>query len=111
MALVSLENAHPGMTLAADVLDRRGRLLIPEGTDLTERHLGALRMWGVGHVEIAGSDAGEDSAGPIPPALLARAEEETAELFRNAGESHAFLDALRDLATQRRARAMVEEVR
>lgn len=42
------------MALAADVQDRRGRLLMPSGVTLQDKHVRSLRMWGVTHVDALG---------------------------------------------------------
>lgn len=105
MSTISVEQAASGMVLAADVLDRRGRLLIPAGRALAQKHVEALRMWGVERIDVEG-DAPRRAASPeIPPALLIQARKEVELLFRNAGDDHPFLEALKSLSTQRRARA------
>lgn len=105
MSYVSVDQAASGMVLASDVLDRRGRLLIPAGRALAQKHVEALRMWGVERIDVEG-DAPTKAASPdIPPAVLKQAREEVELLFRNAGEEHPFLEALKSLSTQRRARA------
>ena len=91
------------MVLAADVLDRRGRLLIPAGRALSEKHVGALRMWGIEHVEVQGEHVEEVPASVASPEQLAQAQEEVAELFRNAGSDHPFLAHLQRVAAERRA--------
>ena len=60
MALIPVERAQVGMVLAEGVTDRRGRLLIPAGKEITERYLDSLPMWGVTHVEIEGEDTGSE---------------------------------------------------
>ena len=105
MSTISVEQAASGMVLAADVLDRRGRLLIPAGRALAQKHVDALRMWGVERIDVVG-DAPKRAANPeIPPAVLSQAREEVELLFRNAGGEHPFLEALKSVSTQRRARA------
>lgn len=105
MAFIDIEQAASGMVLAADVLDRRGRLLIPAGRALAQKHVDSLRMWGVERVDVEGETPRRDPPPHIPPAVLARATEETDTLFRNAGEDHPFLGALKKVAAHRRARA------
>ena len=109
VAHLTLDQARPGMILATDVMDRRGRLLVPRGKELTERHLGALRMWGVPNIEIEGDDPESDGLAPIDAEVLGRAEAEVAEIFANAREAHPFLDTLRGLSVARRARDIAAE--
>ena len=62
MPLIEVADASPGMVLSADVHDPHGRLVMRAGTELTDRHVHALRTWGVPQVEVAGDEA-EDAGG------------------------------------------------
>lgn len=104
MAHVPSELAHEGMTLARDVLDGRGRLLIPAGKQLTERHVGALRSWGIAVIEVDGAGPEAKASDQHPPHVLARAEEEVAARFALTGEPSPFLHTLRSEAVARTAR-------
>lgn len=86
---IDLEELKPGMTLAADLLESGGRLLLPGGTVLTDRHLRYFQMWGVFDVEIEGQDPGAAEAPPpIDPIIRAEAEALLGSLFRHADLSH-----------------------
>ncbi len=41
--MVPLENAAPGMVLSDNLLDRQGKILLPEGTTLNDKLLESLR--------------------------------------------------------------------
>ena len=101
MGQISVDQATAGMLLVSDVVDRLGRLLIPAGKELTEKHVGALKMWGVTHVEIEGQGPAADAMADIDEADLAIAESEVAERFANAGPEHPFLNALRRACVHR----------
>lgn len=68
---------RPGMLLAQAVRDVNGRLLMGEGTCLTERFLGVLKSWGIAEVAVQGektcslADAGDG----LPESLATRAQE------------------------------------
>ena len=109
MAVVALDQVHAGMVLADDVRDRRGRLLMPTGRELTEKHLEAFRMWGVGSVDIAGAPTKEPPRRVFDEAILARADWETDLLFTNASDDHAFLKELRAIARMRIAETLADE--
>lgn len=110
MAVVTLEQAHAGMVLATDVKDRRGRLLMPAGRELTEKHLEAFRMWGVSGFEVEGGPAAEEPPRPVfDDATLERADRETDLLFSNAPDDHPFLKELRGIARLRVAEALTQE--
>lgn len=51
--LVPLEEAVPGMQLSDDYLDRRGHVLLPKGSILTERLLKSLRRYEMDLVPVA----------------------------------------------------------
>ncbi len=72
---VSLENLRADMVLAADVVDSGGRLLLPNGTALTDKHLRYCQMWGVAEAEIVGGEGAEPASDPgFDPELVAQAE-------------------------------------
>src|SRR5689334_2011106 len=45
--MVGVEAIQPGMVLAEAACDPQGRMLIPNGTQLTQRHQRQMRLWGV----------------------------------------------------------------
>lgn len=104
MALIPVEKAQVGMVLASPVSDRRGRLLMPEGRALGEKHLDALPMWGISHIEIEGEDElSEDLNVEVAPWAVARAGEEMAHRLLHADLSHPVMKEIAALAIQRRA--------
>ena len=113
MSVVTIEQAQAGMVLASDVKDRRGRLLMPTGRALTDKHLEAFRMWGVASVEVEGGPTQEKE----PPRrvfdeeTLERADWEADLLFANASDPHPFLKELRAIARLRIAAALTHEER
>jgi hypothetical protein len=93
------------MALAAPVKDRMGRLLIPAGAELSERHVGALSAWGIEGIEIEADEAPEPEV-EISPEIEAAARAELQFRFQHAGSDHAFVTALLELAVTRRAHAL-----
>ncbi len=53
MGLIRTDDLQPQMTLASDLRSMHGRLLLPMGTSLTEKHLSIIKMWGVTEANIA----------------------------------------------------------
>ncbi|MEA5096982.1 MAG: hypothetical protein VB032_00390 [Burkholderiaceae bacterium] len=51
--LVPLEEAAPGMQLSDDYIDRRGHVLLPKGSILTEKLLSSLRRYEMELIPIA----------------------------------------------------------
>lgn len=108
MAWVLVDQAKPGMALAEPVKDRMGRLLIPAGAELSERHVNALSAWGVEGIEIESDEAPEPEV-EISPEIEAAARAELRGVFAHAGVDHPFVEALFDLAVARRAHALALE--
>ena len=87
---VSLDDIKAGMTLASDLQEPGGRLLLPAQTVLTDRHLRYFQMWGIQDADIEGEQAqtGADHAEAADPALVAEAEARMASHFRHADTNH-----------------------
>jgi hypothetical protein len=104
MTHLSLNDACPGMVLAADVWSADQRLLLGAGAALTTEHLRIFRMWGVRGVEVAG-------AGAVPPAVPPGIEltpEERRELeervnwrFRHVDRTHPAMRCLIEVVRRR----------
>jgi hypothetical protein len=112
LALVHIDNLTPGMVLSRSICDRSGRLLLPAGAELTEKHFSIFRMWGVLEAEIVGDNvvaAEAPEATPeteLDPALLAKAREEVELLFvHNDPEQPAIKELMRLCIDRRAARA------
>lgn len=96
------------MTLSSDVTDRRGRLLIPAGRALDEKHLQALRMWGITAVEVEGDDPSGTGEAALDPADLGRAREVLADRLQNLPMDHPLVLTLVELALPRLARELAD---
>ncbi|MDI6616767.1 MAG: hypothetical protein QME27_08635, partial [Syntrophaceae bacterium] len=87
MGLVKINQISPGMELAEDLRDSRGRFLLPSGVGLTARDIRVLKMWGVVEADIQGigTDGVEDAAArEIDPSLMEMAEKVVTRQFRYA---------------------------
>ena len=116
---IPAQEVRAGCTLADAVHDRSGRLLVPAGTNLQERHLRVLLSWGVSSVCI--EDAGDegpaiDSVVPatedttrtgITADMENRAEEILDERFRHCDITSEPMDGIYQLAR----RVLLEELR
>jgi len=92
MSLVKIDAIEPGCVLAAEVKDRRGRLLMPAGATLQEGHIRSFKMWGITHVDVEGGDA--DAITELEPWAREAAEAKLADLFLHADLEHPFIAAL-----------------
>jgi hypothetical protein len=75
--LTELGRARPGMILAADLLDRQGQMLLPQGATLTAASLASLARHGVDMLPIAPADGATEQVVDAP-AVQARLD----HLFR-----------------------------
>ncbi|NNM31496.1 MAG: hypothetical protein HKO53_00435 [Gemmatimonadetes bacterium] len=89
------------MVVAEDVLDRKGRVLIPRGAELSERTLEALTGWGVDAIQVEG----EVDAAPLDPAALAEARSSLAGRFMKTDVNHPVVAAVLDRAAQQLVRS------
>jgi len=111
MAIVPIDNLEVGMLLKSDVCDRSGRMLLPAGCELSERHLKIFRTWGVLEAEIEGDDTLETTQTfineDIDPVRLAAAEEAVKRIFRLNDQEH---PAIKELMRLCIARKVAEDV-
>ena len=63
MTEIDLENLKPGMTVAKDVVDKRGRTLVKAGVQLTDKHLKTFKIW---RIEKVGIESRKDVDVPEP---------------------------------------------
>ena len=99
------------MILGEDVHDAQGRLLMPKGTALTDRHLRAFQLWGILAVGICGPEGDEPPAARISPELLAQAEGLIRPRFRNNDPGHPLIAVLMAICALREARRLAEAAR
>lgn len=92
---MNIKELEEGMVLIAHVYDRGGRLLIAAGTELSQKHLNALKKWGVGEVKIKGSieDSGEATRA-VDAALIKEIEDQFRRLFRHTDLQHPMVNQL-----------------
>jgi hypothetical protein len=101
---LSAAQSQPGMVLAEAVYDAQERLLIPQGTTLTQRHQRQMRQWGVESVTITAASAPEHrSLTPTPPPSVG-------ELLQ-LDERDPFMRELAHLARNRYARHQQQATR
>lgn len=108
MARLSLDALEPGMTLASDLHGPDGKMLLPEGVELTEHHIESLRKRGVTEVDIAepGGAASAVTEADIDPALVQAAFDFVSRRFVANDIAHPAVTALLESAALRQALAL-----
>ncbi len=100
----TIDQLEPGMVLAEAATGPRGNVLLGDGVELTERHIRALKTWGVSAVQVEGEeDAAETSVEELAPELLEAARAEVEPRFALAGHDAEPLAQLFNWAVRQRA--------
>jgi len=84
MANISLDGVETGTTLATDVADRNGRVLLKAGVTLNDKHIRTLQTWGVLEVDIEGADNQEHATDHYPEEWLTEADQKARSHFNTA---------------------------
>jgi HD-like signal output (HDOD) protein len=110
MGSVRLKMIKPGMVLAEDVRDTKGRLLLMKGKPVETEHVRIFKMWGIPQVEIVGApgDAAAAPCPPVDPAWLATVTRETEELFDLTDRTHPAVQEIFRQAVAHRAACRVQ---
>jgi hypothetical protein len=85
------------MVTGRDVVDRAGRVLVPAGTRLDERHLRVLKTWGIDAVEVEVGAPPPSAARGLPP----EERERVRARFRRADLAHPLVAELLEQALLR----------
>lgn len=95
-----------GMVVATDVKNIDNMLLIPTGCSLTERQINILQAWGVGEIEVQGSEIAEDAdpLAALPPEAVAKMSAEVKSLFWQPDESNPVFGEIFKVMLRRHAR-------
>jgi len=88
---ITLDEAEPGMVLAADLLDTQGQVLLPGGATLSENSITSLRKREVDTLSILGDEVAEADHAEE----LAEYEERLARVFRKHDEQDMATEILR----------------
>lgn len=75
MGLLKVDDFKPGMLLAADLKSPQGRMLLPKGALLTEKHIRTCKIWGIVEGDIAQENNQDEESESVvlDPLLLANA--------------------------------------
>lgn len=107
MPIFKTQNLKPGGTLAQEIQNHSGRILLPKGTVLTEKHILNLKAWGIAEADIESEDMQTDPAAvKIDPQKQARAKKEAETLFCLSNRDHPAIIELMRLSGINRLKKM-----
>jgi hypothetical protein len=102
MARIQIAELQVGMVLEKDVVDRTGRMLVPLGATLSEKHLQGMKMWGVKSVQVVlGGLTREDGLREPTAEEQEIVRSRMDRLFRDADPEHELMRLLMERAEAR----------
>lgn len=86
MAILPFDKLSAGMVLKKNVCDRSGRLLLPEGAELGEKHLRIFQTWGISEADIVCDDENDEQGDAtafdnVDPQLLEQVSQHITGIF------------------------------
>lgn len=84
MGILNINDLKEGMTLAADVKNKHGNIMIKQGMTLTEKHIMLLKAWGIPDADVEGADRDQlhqEEMKTVSPEVIEVIENELNELF------------------------------
>jgi hypothetical protein len=111
MVKVRIKNLKVGMVLASHAKDPNGRLLLPAGEKITDKHIRTFMAWGITEVDIEGNidDARKDKpAVDRTETFSQQLIEEVDELFRYSNRKHPAIKELVELCKLRKMKSRQE---
>lgn len=106
MGVLNINDIEEGMELAEDIVNLNGRILLKAGFIITERHIQALRAWGIAEANIRGverDNLDEPSLEAVDPEEIARIEQDLTYLFRKMDLENPIVAELYRLVRKREA--------
>ncbi len=105
MGTIRVTSLKPGMILAEDVKDVRGRLLLAGGRPVGAEHIRIFKIWGIPQVEIKGAAGAKEkeAAIPIDPRVIERLNAAAEKIFRHTDRKHPAVNEMFNLAILHRA--------
>jgi len=100
---VNIDDLVAGMVLAEDAVHLNGRVLLSEGTCLTDKHLKVFRTWGLTEAIIRGGDGeelGKKAMQHLDAIVVMQAEQFMKERFTHMDMEYAPVDELFRICTR-----------
>ncbi len=115
MAKVRIKDLKAGMVLASHARDSNGRLLLPAGEEVSDKHIHTLMAWGISEVdvevdieskkeEVSKDRTSAQNAETLPTQM----KEEVDELFRYSNRENSVIKELVELCIMRKMKTRQE---
>ena len=112
MGILNINHIQEGMELAEDLVNFNGTVLLTVGSMITDRHLGAFRMWGITEANIKGVEDGcleEIPLENIDPGVIENLETEMERRFRKTNRDDPVTAELYRLVKKRKLKDVTDE--
>ena len=84
MGILNINDLKEGMTIAADVKNKHGNIMIRQGMTLSEKHIMLLKAWGISDADVDGFDRdqlNEEEMKTVSPEVIEVIEKELRAFF------------------------------
>ena len=84
MGILNINDLKEGMTLAADVKNKHGNIMIKQGMTPTEKHIMLLKAWGITDADVEGADRDrlhQEEMRTVSPEVIEAIENELNGIF------------------------------
>ena len=84
MGILNINDLKEGMTLAADVKNKHGNIMIRQGMTLSEKHIMLLKAWGISDADVDGFDRdqiNEEEMKTVSPEVIEVIEKDLRAFF------------------------------
>jgi len=110
MAKIKTSDLQTGWVLAEDVHDLSGRFLMGKDCELTDKHIRALRAWGVNSVEVEGENIpASGSTMELPDELMSEVRIEQQHRLKFNDMQDSFIKELYELSSLYIARSRQQD--
>jgi len=106
LGYVLLDDLQAGMVLGDDLFTEKGQFVLAKGVELEERHLQALRRFGILEVDIVGTSQSELDGGELDPVLIEESVRFQQARFSLNDRDHEVVSEVFELACEQTARRL-----
>ena len=114
MGILNINDIKAGMELAENIVNFNETIVLKAGSIMTERHLEALRMWGITEANVKGVEKDgldEPLQTALDPKVIARIDQDLRELFQKTDLSNPIITEIYRLGKKWRLKALTNEQR